>query len=111
MPVTHEVAGSSPVVPASFLPREHRLLDVAGVVAKILFQHHHRHSTVLHALGAAAAAQKEVLRHANIQTTINICIQALLPSQAGGAIEGRGCSLANVMCTSLYLRKVVGIRK
>jgi integrase len=32
----------------------------------------HSYSTLLHALGAAPAVQKELLRHANIQTTMDI---------------------------------------
>ncbi|HEX5482252.1 MAG TPA: tyrosine-type recombinase/integrase [Terriglobia bacterium] len=37
----------------------------------------HTYSTLLHALGAKPAVQKELLRHANIQTTMNIYTQAV----------------------------------
>jgi len=37
----------------------------------------HGYSTLLHALGAAPAVQKELLRHASIQTTMNIYTQAV----------------------------------
>lgn len=37
----------------------------------------HTYSTLLHALGAAPAVQKELLRHSDIQTTMNIYTQAV----------------------------------
>lgn len=37
----------------------------------------HTYSTLLHALGATLAVQKELLRHADIQTTMNIYTQAI----------------------------------
>lgn len=37
----------------------------------------HTYSTLLHAFGAAPVVQKELLRHANIQTTLNIYTQAV----------------------------------
>lgn len=37
----------------------------------------HTYSTLLHALGTKPAVQKEPLRHANIQTTVNLYIQAM----------------------------------
>jgi integrase len=37
----------------------------------------HTYSTLLHSLGAAPVVQKELLRHANIQTTLNIYTQAV----------------------------------
>ncbi len=37
----------------------------------------HTYSTLLHALGAAPAVQKELLRHANISTTLNVYTQAV----------------------------------
>ncbi len=37
----------------------------------------HTYSTLLHALGTAPAVQKELLRHADIQTTMNIYTQAI----------------------------------
>jgi integrase len=37
----------------------------------------HTYSTLLHAMGAAPAVQKELLRHANIQTTLNVYTQAV----------------------------------
>ena len=39
----------------------------------------------LHALGAAPAVQKELLRHANIQTTMNIHTQAVMPARREAA--------------------------
>lgn len=37
----------------------------------------HMYSPLLHALGTTPAVQKELLRHADIQTTLNICTQAV----------------------------------
>ncbi len=37
----------------------------------------HSYSTLLHALGTRPAVQKELLRHADIQTTLNIYTQAI----------------------------------
>lgn len=37
----------------------------------------HTYSTLLHAYGAAPAVQKELLRHANISTTLNVYTQAV----------------------------------
>jgi integrase len=37
----------------------------------------HTYSTLLHALGTTPAVQKEMLRHANIQTTLNVYTQAV----------------------------------
>jgi integrase len=37
----------------------------------------HTYSTLLHALGTTPAVQKELLRHANIQTTLNVYTQAV----------------------------------
>ncbi len=37
----------------------------------------HTYSTLLHALGTTPAVQKELLRHADIQTTLNIYTQAV----------------------------------
>jgi integrase len=37
----------------------------------------HTYSTLLHAFGAAPAVQKELLRHSNIQTTMNVYTQAV----------------------------------
>jgi len=37
----------------------------------------HTYSTLLHALGTTSAVQKELLRHANIQTTLNLYTQAV----------------------------------
>jgi integrase len=37
----------------------------------------HTYSTLLHALGTAPVVQKELLRHANIQTTLNVYTQAV----------------------------------
>ena len=45
----------------------------------------HSYSTLLHALGAAPAVQKELLRHANIQTTIDIYTQAVTPAKREAA--------------------------
>jgi integrase len=45
----------------------------------------HSYSTLLHALGAAPAVQKELLRHANIQTTMNIYTQAVTPAKREAA--------------------------
>jgi len=45
----------------------------------------HSYSTLLHALGAAPAVQKELLRHANIQTTMDIYTQAVTPAKREAA--------------------------
>jgi integrase len=45
----------------------------------------HSYSTLLHALGAAPAVQKELLRHANIQTTMNIYTQAVTTAKREAA--------------------------
>jgi integrase len=45
----------------------------------------HTYSTLLHALGAAPAVQKELLRHANIQTTMDIYTRALTPAKREAA--------------------------
>jgi integrase len=45
----------------------------------------HSYSTLLHSLGAAPAVQKELLRHANIQTTMNIYTQAVTPAKREAA--------------------------
>ena len=37
----------------------------------------HTYSTLLHALGTLPAVQKELLRHADIQTTMNVYTQAI----------------------------------
>jgi integrase len=37
----------------------------------------HTYSTLLHVLGTASAVQKELLRHANVQTTLNVYTQAV----------------------------------
>ena len=39
----------------------------------------HTYATLLHELGAKPAAQKEQLRHADIQTTMNLYTQAVTP--------------------------------
>lgn len=41
----------------------------------------HSYSTLLHFLGAAPAVQKELLRHANIQTTMDVYTQAVTPAK------------------------------
>jgi integrase len=43
------------------------------------------YSTHLHALGAAPAVQKELLRHADIQTTMNIYTQAVTSAKREAA--------------------------
>ena len=45
----------------------------------------HSYSTLLRALGAAPAVQKELLRHADIQTTMNIYPQAVTPAKREAA--------------------------
>ena len=37
----------------------------------------HTYSTLLHALGTTPAVQKELLRHADIQTTLNVYTRAV----------------------------------
>ena len=45
----------------------------------------HTYSTLLHALGTAPAVQKELLRHANVQTTLNLYTQAVTPDKREAA--------------------------
>jgi integrase len=45
----------------------------------------HTYSTLLHALGTMPAVQKELLRHADIQTTMNIYTQAVTPAKREAA--------------------------
>jgi integrase len=45
----------------------------------------HTYSTLLHSLGAAPAVQKELLRHADIQTTMNIYTQAVTTAKREAA--------------------------
>ena len=45
----------------------------------------HTYSTLLHALGAVMAVQKELLRHANIQTTMNVYTQAVTSDKRNAA--------------------------
>lgn len=49
----------------------------AGIGAIGWHTFRHTYSTLLHAFGAAPAVQKELLRHANIQTTMNVYTQAV----------------------------------
>jgi integrase len=54
----------------------------------------HTYSSMLHALGTKPAVQKELLRHADIRTTLNIYTQAVsaekreVPSRVVSAVEG-----------------------
>ena len=45
----------------------------------------HTYSTLLHSLGTTPAVQKELLRHANIQTTLNIYTQAVSAEKRAAA--------------------------
>jgi len=45
----------------------------------------HSYSTLLHSLGTTPAVQKELLRHADIQTTMNIYTQAVTPAKREAA--------------------------
>ena len=45
----------------------------------------HSYSTLLHSLGTKPAVQKELLRHADIQTTLNIYTQAVSPEKQEAA--------------------------
>ena len=45
----------------------------------------HTYSTLLHALGTTPAVQKELLRHADIQTTLNIYTQAVTSAKREAA--------------------------
>lgn len=47
----------------------------------------HTYSSLLHSLGTKPAIQKELLRHANIQTTLNVYTQALSPEKRQAARE------------------------
>ena len=56
----------------------------------------HTFSTLLDALGATPAVQKELMRHSDIQTTINLYAQALLFREAKRSFEGRTNFVENV---------------
>src|ERR1035437_8065312 len=45
----------------------------------------HTYSTLIHALGTTPAVQKELLRHADIQTTMNIYTQAITSAKQEAA--------------------------
>src|SRR6059036_3462717 len=45
----------------------------------------HTYSTLLHALGTAPAVQKELRRHSDIQTTLNIYTQAVTSAKREAA--------------------------
>ncbi len=45
----------------------------------------HTYSTLLHSLGTTPAVQKELLRHANIQTTLNVYTQAVSAEKRAAA--------------------------
>jgi len=47
----------------------------------------HSYSTLLHALGAGPAVQKELLRHADIQTTMNVYTQAVTSAKREAAAK------------------------
>jgi integrase len=75
-----------------------------GVVGWHTFRH--TYSTLLHAFGTTPAVQKELLRHANIQTTLNLYTQAISDEKRGAAskivgllyesvLDGRGVKPAN----------------
>ena len=66
----------------------------------------HTYSTLLHAFGTTPAVQKELLRHANIQTTLNIYTQAVSDEKRVAATKivhalyesvlvGKGATAAN----------------
>jgi integrase len=50
----------------------------------------HTYSTLLHALGTTPAVQKELLRHANIQTTMNVYTQAISADKRDAATKVAG---------------------
>jgi len=54
-----------------------------GVIGWHTFRH--SYSTLLHALGAAPAVQKELLRHADIHTTLNLYTQAVTSAKREAA--------------------------
>jgi integrase len=69
-------------------PNIFKKLGVAFALLCLLFRmrnSRHSYSTLLHSLGAAPAVQKELLRHANIQTTMNIYTQAVTPAKREAA--------------------------
>jgi len=47
----------------------------------------HTYSTLLHAFGTTPAVQKELLRHANIQTTLNVYTQAISAEKRRAAAQ------------------------
>ena len=56
----------------------------------------HTYSTLLHAFGTTPAVQKELLRHANIQTTLNVYTQAVSDE------KGQQRQKLSMLCTKLY---------
>jgi integrase len=58
----------------------------------------HTYSTLHHAFGAAPVVQKELLRHANFQTTLNIYTQAVSTEKREAAQN-----LANILYESVLV--------
>jgi integrase len=56
-----------------------------GVIGWHTFRH--TYSTLLHAFGTTPAVQKELLRHANIQTTLNVYTQAISAEKRQAATQ------------------------
>ncbi len=56
----------------------------------------HAYSTLLHALGTKPAVQKELLRHADIRTTMNVYTQAV-SDEKRKRLPGWF-----ILCTNLY---------
>lgn len=55
----------------------------------------HTYSTLLHAFGTTPAVQKELLRHANIQTTLNVYTQAISADKREAATKVVGALWKN----------------
>jgi integrase len=59
----------------------------------------HSYSTLLHALGTKPAVQKELLRHADIQTTLNVYTQAVSSEKRKAASR-----VARILCGAQRVR-------
>jgi integrase len=99
-PVARQAPSVVPVPPAATLRGRNLSHDAppqpeatpatakAGISKKIgwhTFQH--TYSTLLHSLGAARAVQNDLLRHARIQTTMNVYTQAVTSEKRGAALR------------------------
>jgi integrase len=76
--------GKKPLAPDNLLKRYIRpALKRAGIVGKVIGWHNFRHSlaTNLRAMGVDVKVAQELLRHANVRTTLDIYTRAVSPQK------------------------------